>query len=66
MIHVESATLTIPNQERTLVRNLSLDLDQEESSSFGGTIGMRENLVASDVQRPLVSCFWSGGVTGIS
>jgi putative ATP-binding cassette transporter len=28
MIHVESATLTIPNQERTLVRNLSLDLDQ--------------------------------------
>ena len=28
MIHVESASLTIPSQERTLVRNLSIDLDQ--------------------------------------
>ena len=29
MVHVESATLKIPSGERTLVRNLSIDLDQE-------------------------------------
>ena len=39
MIHVEQATLTIPSQERTLVRNLSLDLDQRSRLLLVGPSG---------------------------
>jgi vitamin B12/bleomycin/antimicrobial peptide transport system ATP-binding/permease protein len=39
MIHVEHATLTIPSQERTLVRNLSIDLDQESRLLVVGPSG---------------------------
>ena len=39
MIQVKSATLTIPTQERTLVRNLSLDLDQESRLLLVGPSG---------------------------
>lgn len=39
MIHVESATLKIPSGERTLVRNLSIDLDQESRFLIVGSSG---------------------------
>jgi putative ATP-binding cassette transporter len=39
MIHVESATLKIPSGERTLVRNLSIDLDQESRLLVVGPSG---------------------------
>ena len=39
MVHVESATLKIPSGERTLVRNLSIDLDQESRLLVVGPSG---------------------------
>ena len=39
MVHVESATLKIPSGERTLVRNLSLDLDQRSRLLLVGPSG---------------------------
>ena len=39
MIHVESATLKIPSGERTLVRNLSIDLDQQSRLLLVGPSG---------------------------
>ena len=39
MVHVESATLKVPSGERTLVRNLSLDLDQRSRLLLVGPSG---------------------------